>query len=149
MTTVEQILMVKGPDIIVADSNTTVLEAAKLMTEDNVGAIIIREGNAAKGIFTERDLMRRVVAVDKDPKKLVMSDVMSSPVLSCRLSDDIRHCSKLLADSRIRHLAVIEDGVLVGLVGFRDIQAAEIRDDERQIEELLHVDGRGTTAGSA
>jgi CBS domain-containing protein len=144
MTTVEQILMVKGPATIVADPSTTVFEAARLMTEDNVGAIIVREGNVTEGIFTERDLMRRVVAVDKDPKKLIMSEVMSSPVSSCRLGDDIRHCSKILTESRIRHLAVIEDGVLVGLISSRDIQAAEIHDDEQQIEELLHVDDSTT-----
>jgi len=138
MTTVEQILMEKGPATIVADPTTTVFEAARLMTEDNVGAIIVRDGNTTVGIFTERDLMRRVVAVNKDPKEVLMSDVMSSPVLSCRLGDDIRRCSKVLADSRIRHLAVIEEGVLVGLISSRDIQTAEIRDDERQIEELLH-----------
>jgi len=138
MTTVEQILMEKGPATIVADPATTVFDAARLMTEDNVGAIVVREAGTVVGIFTERDLMRRVVAVDKDPKTLVMADVMSSPVMSCRLEDDVRHCSKLLSDSRIRHLAVIEDGVLVGLISSRDIQTAEIREDEQRIDQLLH-----------
>ena len=125
MSTVEDILMVKGPDVIVTDPETTVLEAARLMSEDNVGSIIIRENDEIAGIFTERDLLRRVVAVKKNPETLRLREVMSSPVASCRLEDTVEHCARVFAESKIRHLAVIEDGVLVGLIGLRDIRKAE------------------------
>jgi CBS domain-containing protein len=128
MTTVEGILAVKGPDVIVAARDSTVLEVSKLMAEGNVGSVIIREGREVLGIFTERDLLRRVVAPGKDPSTLLVSEVMSSPIRHCRLSDDISQCAKQLTDGHIRHLAVIEDGTLVGLVGLRDILAAEAHD---------------------
>ncbi|MGD9128760.1 MAG: CBS domain-containing protein [Planctomycetia bacterium] len=122
MTTVEDILMVKGPDVIVASPTTTVLEAARLMAEDDVGSIIVRDDDSnVLGIFTERDLLRRVVAPGKDPTQLIMTDIMSSPVKSCSLTDSIHHCANILATSKIRHLAVIEEDALVGMIGLRDL----------------------------
>jgi len=122
MTTVEQILAVKGPDVIVVAPASTVQEASRLMAEANVGSVIVRDEGAVLGIFTERDLLRRVVAEGKDPSAVPVAEVMSSPVLSCRLEDDIATCAKRLADSHIRHLAVIEGGALIGLIGLRDIR---------------------------
>ena len=127
MITVEEILMQKGPDIIVATSTTTVLEAAKLMSEDNIGSVIIRNDDEISGIFTERDLLRRVVAVCKDPATITLAEVMSSPVNACRIDDDIGKCARLLAETNTRHLAVVEDGALVGLISLRDVQAAQAR----------------------
>ena len=132
MTTVEDILMVKGPDVIVAAPTSTVFEAAKLMAEGNVGSVIVRSEGQVLGIFTERDLLRRVIAPGKDPAGVTLSEVMTSPVKSCRLSDDIHTCAQLLKDSRIRHLAVIECGALVGLIGLRDINAALLATQEEK-----------------
>ncbi len=128
MTTVEQILAVKGPDVIVVTPTSTVLEVSKLMAEANVGSVIVREKGEVLGIFTERDLMRRVVASGKDPSELPVAEVMSSPVRSCRLADDVAACAELLADGHIRHLAVIEDGTLVGLIGLRDFLGQQARE---------------------
>lgn len=125
MSTVEDILMVKGPDVIVTTPDATVLEAARLMAEDDVGSIIVREGEEVVGIFTERDLLHRVVAVKKDPETVLIREVMSTPVASCRLEDTVEHCARVFAESKIRHLAVIEDGVLLGLIGLRDVRKAE------------------------
>ena len=127
MNTVEEILMIKGPDVIVVNSTTTVFEAAKLMAEDNVGSVIVRDEDDLLGIFTERDLLRRVVARGKDPKTLTMNDVMSSPVKCCTLQDTVSYCAQVFATSRIRHMAVVEDGTLVGMVGLRDLHIDEIR----------------------
>ena len=127
MITVENILMGKGPDIIVAASTNTVLEAVRLMAEDNVGSVIIRDGDDIRGIFTERDLLCRVVAHGKDPSQTLLEEVMSSPVNACRLGDDIRQCARMLSETNTRHLAVIEEGALVGLISQRDVQAAQAR----------------------
>ena len=136
MTTVEQVLAVKGPDVIVASSSTTVLEAAKLMSEANVGSVVVREEGQVLGIFTERDLLRRVVAHKKDPSQIQLQEVMSSPVKICRLNDDIRDCAEELTRTHIRHLAVIEDGALVGLISFRDVLTTQVHDTERRTEPV-------------
>jgi len=128
MTTVEQILAIKGPDVIVADPADTVREASRLMSEAKVGSVIVREEGKVVGIFTERDLLRRVVARGKDPSSVAVAEVMSSPVEHCRLEDDIVRCAKRLADGHIRHLAVIEEGVLVGLIGLRDILLLQVHE---------------------
>jgi len=127
MTTVEQILAIKGPDVIVAVPTSTVREVSKLMAEANVGSVIVRDGSEVLGIFTARDLLRRIVAPGKDPSAVLVAEVMSSPVRHCRLADDIAQCAEQLTDGHIRHLAVIEETALVGLIGLRDIVGAQAR----------------------
>ncbi len=136
MPTVEDILMIKGPDVIVADSTATVLEGVKLMDQADVGSVVIRKADESLGIFTERDLLRRVVARHKDPSSVVLAEVMSSPVKSCSLADDVRECGRMLDDSHIRHLVVIEEGELVGLIGLREILAAELHTSEKRVKVL-------------
>ncbi len=126
MTTVEQILAIKGADVIVAAPDVTAHEVSKLMARANVGSVIVRENDEILGIFTERDLLRRVVAAGKDPANVPVADVMSSPVQHCRLCDDITRCAERLTEGHLRHLAVIEEGVLVGLIGLRDILRLQV-----------------------
>ncbi len=125
MTTVEDVLMAKGPDVIVAPPQATVLEAAQLMTKANVGSVIVREGGGILGIFTERDLLRKVVAAGRDPADTALQEVMSSPVKTCRLADGLLACAAVMRRDNIRHLAVVEEGRLVGLIGLRDVLAAQ------------------------
>jgi CBS domain-containing protein len=136
MSTVEEILMIKGPDVIVASSDTTVRQAAMLISQANVGSIIVKDGEETKGIFTERDVLQRVVAKRKDPDTTLLGDVMSSPIKSCRLNDEVSEVAGLLTCEHIRHLAIIEDGALIGLIGLRDVMAAKIREQEEQIAIL-------------
>ena len=121
MTTVEDILMNKGSDVIVSAPMDTVLEAARLMSEAHVGSVVIRQDNRVAGLFTERDLLRRVVAAGKDPATTRLADVMSSPVLTCRLADDLEDCASRMGERKIRHLVVVEQDALVGLISLRDV----------------------------
>jgi len=125
--TVETILMLRGPDVIVADPATTVRQAACLMAEANVGAIVVREGGRLLGIFTDRDAVRRVLAAGRDPAATLVTEVMSAPVKSCRLADDVRACADLMEREHIRHLAVVEEGALVGVISQRDLLATALR----------------------
>lgn len=126
MVTVENILMTKGPDVIVAAPGDNVVDAAKMMAQANVGAVIIRDGDQIKGVFTERDLLHCIAVGKKDLAAIPLDQVMSSPVKSCRLADDVRQSAKVLQQGHIRHLAVIEDGALVGVIGLRDLLALRL-----------------------
>jgi len=121
MNTVEDILMAKGSDVIVSLPTDTVLEAARLMAEANVGSVVIRQHDRVVGLFTERDLLRRVAARGKDPATTHLHEVMSAPVQTCRLGDDLNDCARRMKEQRIRHLVVMEQEALIGLISLRDV----------------------------
>ena len=136
MLTVEDILLVKGPDVMVATSTTTVLEATRQMAEAGVGSVVIEDSGGADGIFTERDLLQRVVAAGLDPAATLLSAVMSSPVATCTLSTTVRDALDSMFERHMRHLVIQEDGGLVGLIGIRDVLAALLKEDEARIKKL-------------
>jgi CBS domain-containing protein len=121
MPTVENILLEKGSDVIGLRGETTVRQAVGKMIEANVGCLIVEQDDKVIGIFTERDLLRRVVGSDKDPNTTVISEVMSSPVNSCKPSDDIEELFKTLSVSETRHLLVLDNDEPVGVISLRDI----------------------------
>lgn len=141
MTTVEEIM--KGPDVVVAVLDDTVEAATKMMSDAEVGSVIIRKNSKVLGIFTERDLVKRVVAKGKDPKVTKLCDVMTSPVKSCKVNDSVVDCAKQFAEGKIRHLAVMEEDALIGVIGLRDVLAMQLEVDQKRIREL--EDGAGTT----
>ena len=126
MARVEAILMQRGSDVIAADAKTTVREAARLMIEARVGSIVIEEKDKVIGIFTERDLMWRVVGERRDPDATLLGEVMSSPVKAVQYTDDVAHCERICRENHIRHLAVEDGEELVGLISLRDLLAAEL-----------------------
>lgn len=136
MSTVEDILMVKGPDVVVAGPDNTVEEAAKMMCQANVGSVIVKDDDAITGIFTERDMLKRVVAKGLDPKAVKLLDVMSSPVKTCTLEDSVESSADIFKKAYVRHLAVVDDGVLIGVIGLRDIMSAQLASNAERIEEL-------------
>jgi len=136
MLTVEDILMVKGPDVVVAGPDNTVEEAAQMMRKANVGSVIVKEDDAIAGIFTERDVLARIVAEGLDPKVVKLVDVMSSPVKTCSLDDSVAQCAENFKRENIRRLAVVDDGALIGLVGLRDVMYRQLAANAQRIEEL-------------
>ena len=136
MSTVEDILMAKGPDVVVAGLDSTVEEAAKLMSQANVGSVIVKDGDAVAGIFTERDMLGRVVVKGLDPKVTKLVDVMSKPVRTCGLDDSVSSCADIFRREHIRRLAVIDDCALIGVVGMRDVMYSQLTANAARIEEL-------------
>ena len=122
--TVEQILYRNGSDVIGAAPATTVREAVRRMIEADVSCLLVEQRPDVFGIFTERDLARRVVAAGKDPSTTHLAEVMSSPVYHCTPSDTVEQCLRAMAERHIRHLAVFEDGKLVGVLTLRDLLPA-------------------------
>ena len=121
MPTVENILLEKGSDVIAVLPGDTVRQAVEKMVEANVGCLLIEENDKAVGIFTERDLLRRVVGAGRDPDATLISEVMSSPIRSCQPADDIDECFDRLIAEKFRHLAVLDNGETVGVISLRDV----------------------------
>jgi CBS domain-containing protein len=133
MATLEDILMQKGPDVIVVTPATTVREAVRMMCEANVGSIVVKQDERAEGIFTERDLLRRVVSPGRNPDETPISDVMTSPVETVSLDMDVREASELLNRKRFRHLVIVEQDALVGMISLRDLLRQQLAEDEARL----------------
>lgn len=120
MTTVYDVLMRKGSDVIAVLPETTVRQAVHKMVEANVGCLLVEQDEKVVGIFTERDLLRRVVEAGLDPDATPVAAVMSSPVAMCRPQDDLRTCIDIMMTSKFRHLCVVDAGEPVGVISIRD-----------------------------
>lgn len=126
MSLVQTILAKKGPHVYSIAEERSVFEAARAMTEHRVGALVVTRGDLVVGIFTERDLMNRVVAAERDPRETLIRDVMTSPVACCTPETTREECRTVMRAQRLRHLPVVQDGSLVGIVSIGDVlQAAE------------------------
>ena len=126
--------------VIHIDVDCNVFEAAKKMRDHKVGALMVVEKDTLSGIFTERDLMIRVIAEGHDPKKVKVSEYMTSSVATAPPETPISEAANLMSQSRIRHLPVIQDGKLFGLVSSGDILAWKLNDQEitsRHLENYI------------
>ncbi len=124
MPTVGKILLEKGSDIIATLENTSIREAVKKMSDANVGCLLVEYNEKIIGIFTERDLMRRVINEGKDIDKTTVEEVMTSPVVSCGPEDDTADLVDKLCDRSFRHIVVMDNDQAVGVVSIRDIAKA-------------------------
>jgi CBS domain-containing protein len=106
-------------NVITIDVDRTVLEAAKLMHQQDVGDLVVMDGVEAKGIVTERDLVRRVMAMKK-PFDTIVSDVMSSPLITIDQDVPLRDAARLMTKYKIRRLPVTKENILVGIVATND-----------------------------
>lgn len=141
MPNANSILERKGGDVATVERKATVLDAAKLMNQKRIGAVVVREGDKIVGIFTERDILNRVVAASKDPKTTGVGEVMTSPMACCKRDTKLTECQTVMTQKRIRHLPVVEDGKLYGIISIGDIMATEVAEQQATIEylhEYLH-----------
>ncbi|HEU4564929.1 MAG TPA: CBS domain-containing protein [Gemmatimonadaceae bacterium] len=130
------ILARKGSAIFSVEPGATVLEAARLMNERVVGGVLVLVGAEAVGIFTERDVLRRVVAERRDPAATTVREVMTSPVLVCRPDTSVEDCAAIMTSRRIRHLPVGDGAGLQGVVTIGDVLAFQVAEQETTIEAL-------------
>jgi len=136
MPTVEAILSRKGGRVHNIAEDATVLDAARKMNEARIGALVVTRGEKVVGIFTERDILCRVVAVQRDPAATPVSSVMTSPVMVCSPETTREECRAVMREKRIRHLPVVRDGKLVGLVSIGDMYESSEADHEQTIHFL-------------
>lgn len=144
MTTVQRILDRKGHEVATVGPDNTVLEAAHLMNERRIGALVVCDANGElMGIFTERDVLRRVIAEERRPCDTSIRDVMSSPVACCKPSTPLDECTSVMTAKRLRHLPVVEDDKLVGIISIGDLLVREVEVQQSTIEYLhAYLHGR-------
>ena len=134
--TVEQILNAKGRNVYSVRSTTTVYEALKVMGDKNIGAILVIDGSDLKGILSERDYARKIVLKDKSSKETFVHEIMESHVFSVKLSNNIEDCMELMSTKRIRHLPVLENEIVVGIISISDVVKAIIEIQKDTINHL-------------
>lgn len=138
MATVQSILAKKGSDIISVAPGETVVKAAQLMSERGIGGLVVTEGKRLAGIFTERDILRRVVAQRRDPTTTKVADVMTTPVTACGPDTPIDDCAAMMTAKRIRHLPVVGDTGLVGVITIGDVLAYQVSEQQATIDYMHH-----------
>lgn len=135
-TRVEQLLTDKGREVFTVSPDATVLEALEKLAEHNIGALPVTEGGQLVGIFSERDYARKVILRGRASRDTSVRDSMTPDVLSVTTSDDMAYCMQLMTDKRIRHLPVLEDGNLIGLISVGDVVKAVMAEQKFMIEQL-------------
>ena len=134
MADAQSILARKGTNVATIDRSATVLEAATLMNERRIGALVVVSGESAIGIFTERDILVRVVAAGRAPEETIVGDIVTSPMACCRRDTKLAECRAVMTAKRIRHLPVVEEGKLYGMISSGDILASEMAEQQTTIE---------------
>jgi CBS domain-containing protein len=136
MLTVRQILNDKGYDVWSTTPDATVYEALQLMAEKNVGALVVLDRRKAVGLISERDYARKVILKGKTSLNTPVREIMTSKVVSVCPKQSAEECMALMTDQRTRHLPVLEDGRLVGIVSIGDVVKKIIHHQEFTIQQL-------------
>ncbi len=136
MPTVKNILDYKSCEVYLIERDAIVFEAALMMNRFRIGSLVVTEGRAVVGIVTERDILRRVVAEGRESRQTRVRDIMTSPVAVCRYATTLEECRNVMTEQRIRHLPVVEDGELKGIITIGDLLAHEVKQHQHTIEYL-------------
>jgi len=136
MTTVRTILQTKGPEIWSVEPETPVMAALKIMDEKNIGALVVARGGSVLGILSERDYARKLVLKGRSSSDATVQDLMTSSVITVTPDQSMDQCMDLMTSKRIRHLPVVEDDKLIGLISIGDVVKAVISEKEFLIKQL-------------
>ena len=136
MKTVAQLLRTKSHGVLSIAPDTAVFQALQLMAEKNVGALLVLDGASLVGIFSERDYARKVILVGKSSRDTLVREIMSAHVLYVRPEQTIEDCMALMTDKHVRHLPVLEDERVVGVISIGDVVKGIISEQEFMIEQL-------------
>ena len=135
MATVKSILENKGHSVFALPPQATILDALKLMAEKEIGAVLVMEGEAVKGIFSERDYARRGTLVG-NPVTTPLKDVMTQRIFYVSPEQSAETCMAQMSDKHIRHLPVLKDNKVVGVISVGDIVKSVLKDKDATIQGL-------------
>jgi CBS domain-containing protein len=136
MKSVKHLLDTKQVRIISVSENISVLDALKVMTEKNISAVLVMENDRLHGIFTERDYARKIILQGKSSKDTLIKEAMTSNPITINLSDSIDYCMELMTDKHIRHLPIVENDEVKGMVSIGDVVKFIIADQKQTISQL-------------
>ena len=135
-TAAKSLLEHKGRDMWTISPEAMVLDAIHLMDEKNVGALPVMDGSKLVGIVSERDYMSKVMLKGKSSKETPVSDIMTRDVVTVNPDQNVSECMRIVSEHRIRHLPVVEDGQLLGIVSIGDLVKWTIATQRMTIEQL-------------
>jgi CBS domain-containing protein len=136
MSTIREILDRKGRAVLTIRSDASVLEAIGIMSQANVGAIVIQDGDQPDGIFTERDYLRKIALKGRSSSDTPLRDVMSSPLITVPITESTEVAMETMTECRCRHLVVLEKGKMVGLVSLGDLVKHLLQEKEVEVHQL-------------
>ena len=144
MKTVRQILGPKGTMVHTIGPGDSVYDALVKMAEANIGALVVIEDGEVVGLFSERDYSRKVILLGKASRETAVQEVMSAPVICVSSKHTVDACMAIMTNERVRHLPVLENGQLAGIISIGDVVKAIIEEQQFTIEQLEHyISGRG------
>lgn len=138
MKLVKHLLDAKGHDILSISPDASVLDAIKLMAEKGIGALLVMEGDELAGIVTERDYARKVILEGRSSDDTPVRDIMTAKLATASNKHNVEECMNMMTEKHIRHLPVVEEGSLVGMISIGDLVKAVIADQREEIEQLEH-----------
>ena len=136
MRTVKQLLENKSPDVHAVAPDVAVIDAVRLMADKSIGAVLVMRGRRLEGILSERDYARKVILQGRASANTAVSEIMTADVITVSPHNNVAQCMKLVTERRIRHLPVLENGEVVGVVSIGDLVKAVIEDQQVELEQL-------------
>jgi len=136
MKLVQQLLDRKGDEVISIVQDASVFDAIKLMADRGVGSLLVMEGDELKGIVTERDYARKVIIKGRSSESTPVADIMTTELVTASPTQSVNDCMNMMSERRIRHLPVVIDGRVAGLISIGDLVQAIISDQQEEIEQL-------------
>lgn len=136
MRSVQQLLEEKTPGLLSIAPSASVLDALKLMAEEDIGALVVLDGERLAGIFSERDYARKVILFGKASKDTSVSEIMTHKVVCVRPEQTAEECMAIMTEKRCRHLPVLVHKQVIGIISIGDVVRAMITDQQQTIEQL-------------
>lgn len=133
---VQAILEDKGHEVVTVEASATALEAVARMNEAGIGSVVVVDGDRTVGIFSERDVLVRIVSRRRDPATTPVKEVMTTTVVSIGPQTTVGEAMHIITERRCRHLPVFEGGRLVGMISAGDLTRWVVRDQEGRINDL-------------
>ena len=138
MKLIKHLLDRKGRNIISIKPEDSVLDAIRLMAEKGIGSLVVMEDQEMLGIMSERDYARKVIIKGRSSESTAVSEIMTANVFTTSSSETVNDCMSVMTEKKIRHLPVVEDNAVIGMISIGDLVEAIISDQQEEIEQLEH-----------